>query len=195
MYAGVTWRRRGEAAPTVYLTFDDGPIPEVTLRLLALLREQDVRATFFVVGDNAARHPELLEAIYRDGHRVGNHTFHHLKGLKTPTAAYLQDVSRCQALLRPGLPLLFRPPYGRMRLSQKLALRRQGYECVLWDVLTHDYNASYSTDKMLQLTLRYVRPGSIIVFHDSLRSNERMLCTLPPLIAELRQRGYQFGLL
>lgn len=180
------------------LTFDDGPIPEVTPKILAILREKQVHATFFVVGDNVRKHPELLQAIVAEGHGVGNHTFHHLRGLKTSTEDYLQDVAACQSLINhhvsfiPHQSSFFRPPHGRMRFSQKRALRKMGYEIVLWDVLTHDYNPRYDKEKMLKIVDRYVRDGSIIVFHDSLRSNERMLDTLPAAIDLLRAKGYSF---
>lgn len=189
LYGGVAWRM--DTPGKVMLTFDDGPIPEVTPKILAILREKQVPATFFVVGDNVRKHPGLLQSIVAEGHRIGNHTFHHLRGLKTSTEDYLRDVEACQSLIGQQSKL-FRPPHGRMRFSQKRALRKMGYEIVLWDVLTHDYNPRYSKDKMLRIVDRYVRDGSIIVFHDSLRSNERMLATLPAVIDLLRTKGYSF---
>lgn len=205
LYAGATWRR--DAAPfasqvdrpTLYLTFDDGPIPQCTPQILAILKQQGVKATFFVVGDNVRKYPHLLDQILADGHRVGNHTFHHLPGLKTSLAEYLRDVSECDELItshlsddQRTLPHLLRPPYGRMRPSQLRELRNAGYEIILWDVLTHDYNARYSPEKMLEIVKRYSRPGSIVVFHDSLKSGKRMLDTLPAAIAWWREQGYQF---
>ena len=191
LYAGATWRKDD----AVYLTFDDGPIPEITPHILAILKEKQVKATFFVVGDNVRKYPSLLKQIVADGHRVGNHTFHHLPGLKTSLAEYMQDVSACDALLRTYLeeeahPLL-RPPYGRIRPSQFRELRNVGYEIVLWDVLTHDYNSRYSADKLLQIVQRYTRQGSIVVFHDSLKSGERMLEVLPKVIDWWRANGYE----
>lgn len=191
LYRGATWRR--DAA--VYLTFDDGPIPEVTPHILAILREKQVKATFFVVGDNVRKYPELLDQIVSEGHRVGNHTFHHLPGLKTSVAEYMRDVSACDEIIhrhsrRKEKPL-FRPPYGRMRRSQMRELKNTGYEVILWDVLTHDYNRRYSADKLLQIVQRYTREGSIVVFHDSLKSADRMLSALPQVIDYWLANGYE----
>ena len=197
-YRHVLWRCN-VAQRAVYLTFDDGPIPEMTPKILAILREKQVKATFFCVGDNARKYPELLRMILADGHRVGNHTFHHLPGLKTSLSAYLRDVSDCDALLRQaGAQMdkpLFRPPYGRMKPSQKRELLNAGYTIVLWDVLTHDYNQAYAPDKMLEVIRRYTRNGSIVVFHDSLKSSERMLEVLPKAIDFWRQEGYELRIL
>lgn len=218
LYRGVVWRV--DEAPCVsplfegempagqkgclYLTFDDGPIPEMTPRILEILREKQVKATFFCVGDNVRKYPELLEAILADGHSVGNHTFHHLPGLQTSTEQYLRDVAAAEEIINRALPdnqsgsarqsiglcPLFRPPYGRMRPSQKRELLRRGYTIVLWDVLTHDYNPRYSTDKLVRIVRQYTRPGSVVVFHDSLRSGERMLRALPLVIDFWRSEGY-----
>ena len=191
LYAGATWRKDD----AVYLTFDDGPIPEVTPLILDILREKQVKATFFVVGDNVRKFPDLLDRIVAEGHRVGNHTYHHLPGWKTSLAEYLRDVSACDELLRKHLgrnmrPLL-RPPYGRIRPSQFSELRNVGYEIVLWDVLTHDYNSRYSADQLLQIVQQFTRPGSIVVFHDSLKSGERMLEVLPKAIDWWKENGYE----
>lgn len=204
LYPHTLWRA-DSASKTVYLTFDDGPIPEVTPKILAILREKGVKATFFCVGDNVRKYPELLTAILADGHHVGNHTFHHLPGWQTKTENYLQDVSEAEQIMTPFQPsasvsqprqgFLFRPPYGRMRASQKQALLKAGYKIVLWDVLTHDYNSHYSPDKMLAIVRRYTRSGSVVVFHDSLRSNERMLETLPRAIDFWQSEGYTLELL
>lgn len=183
---GVVWRI--DSPGTVYLTFDDGPIPEVTPRILDILREKGVKATFFVVGDNVRKYPHLLEAIRADGHRVGNHTFHHLPGMKTSLADYLRDVSECDEWVQSPL---FRPPYGRMRRAQKRELRNTGYRIILWDVLTHDYNPHYSADDMLKIVRQYTRSGSIVVFHDSLKSGERMLAALPEAIDFWLREGYE----
>ena len=190
LYAGATWRKDD----AVYLTFDDGPIPEVTPLILEILREKQVKATFFVVGDNVRKFPDLLDRILADDHRVGNHTFHHLPGWKTSLAEYMRDVSACDELLRShagrDMRPLLRPPYGRIRPSQFRELRNAGYEIVLWDVLTHDYNSRYSAEHLLQIVQRFTRPGSIVVFHDSLKSGERMLEVLPKAIDWWRENGY-----
>ena len=193
LYRGVMWRKADDRK-VVCLTFDDGPIPEVTPHILAILREKNVKATFFLVGDNVQKYPDLYRAILADGHRVGNHTFHHIKGWRTSIRTYLDDVEQCRRVLGVGAgeDLLMRPPYGRIRTSQKLALLRRGYKLVLWDVLTHDYNKNYSVEQMLDVVKRYTRNGSVIVFHDSLKSGERMLQALPLVIEYLQAEGYDF---
>lgn len=199
LYAGFTWRR-DSVNKTIYLTFDDGPIPEVTPAVLEMLRRYGVKATFFVVGDNAQHHPELMQDILADGHRLGNHTFHHLKGHKTHTEAYLRDVQDCQQMIDSqsdgtSTKKLFRPPHGRLKSAQKQALLDLGYEIIMWDVLTHDYNPHYSPEKMMRIIRRCTRSGSIITFHDSLRSNQRMLKTLPLAIEYWQQEGFHLALL
>lgn len=198
-YRGVVWRKTplcphsdGAERGRVYLTFDDGPIPEVTPRVLEILRREGVKATFFMVGDNARKYPELLEQVRADGHRVGNHTMHHIKGFQTDTPAYMQDVQEADDLLQTRA---FRPPYGRIRSAQKEALLRAGYTIYLWDVLTHDYNPRYTPERMIKIIRRYVRDGSIITFHDSLKSGDRMLLTLTEAIHWLRENGYEMDTL
>lgn len=187
LYRGVVWRM-DPSSKVVYLTFDDGPIPECTPQILDILAQYGVKATFFMVGENVERYPELLARVRREGHAVGNHTYHHLKGFKTCTHAYLQDVQQANAILQTHL---FRPPHGRMKYSQKKALRLAGQTIYLWDVLTHDYNPCYSVEKMLSVVKRYTRNGSIIVMHDSLKSKDRMLKVLPLVIQWLHAEGYK----
>lgn len=195
IYSGVIWKKE-DGRKCIYLTFDDGPTAEYTGRILEILREKEVRATFFVVGGNVSRNPELLDAVLADGHRVGNHTFHHIKGLRTACDAYLEDVEKCEKLIEAaqrngGEERLFRPPYGRMSFAQKRALAEKGYTTVLWDVLTHDYNKSYSPQKMLEIIRRFSRPGSVVVFHDSVKSGDRMLEALPLAIDFWKREGYE----
>lgn len=188
LYVGVYWRMDSRRK-AVYLTFDDGPIPEVTPQVLAILDRYGVKATFFMVGENAVKHPEVFEQVRAGGHSIGNHTYNHIKGLRMRTRAYLNNIGKADSVL--GGTCLFRPPYGRFWIWQKLALFRQGYEMYLWDVLTHDYNPNYTPERMLAVIQRYTRNGSIINFHDSLKSNERMLEVLPQAIEWLQQEGYE----
>lgn len=188
LYVGVYWRMDSRRK-AVYLTFDDGPIPEVTPQVLAILDRYGVKATFFMVGENAVKHPEVFEQVRAGGHSIGNHTYNHIKGLRVRTHAYLNNIGKADSVL--GGTCLFRPPYGRFWIWQKLALFRQGYEMYLWDVLTHDYNPNYTPERMLAVIQRYTRNGSIINFHDSLKSNERMLEVLPQAIEWLQQEGYE----
>lgn len=206
LYRGVTWRRDAsvlhDGKPVVYLTFDDGPIPEATPAILDILKQYGIRATFFVVGDNIQKYPHIYARVLAEGHRVGNHTFHHIKGTKFSLGDYLRDIDACQNVITPfpkregqGMGLLFRPPYGKMTFRQKRAILERGYEIILWDVLTHDYNRSYSPDKMLAIIQRYTRSGSIINFHDSVKSADRTIAVLPRVIEWLLQNGYSIELL
>lgn len=170
----------------VYLTFDDGPIPEVTPKVLAILDQYGVKATFFMVGENIDKHPEVFEMVVKGGHAIGNHTYNHMKGWKVSTAEYIANVQKF-----PKETKLFRPPYGRTWVWQRRAVKQLGYEIYLWDVLTRDYNPRRSPEAMLQQIQRQTRPGSIINFHDSIKSNERMLEVLPKAIEWLLANGYE----
>lgn len=180
----------------VYLTFDDGPIPEVTPKVLAILAKYKVKATFFMVGENIDKHPEVFQQVVEAGHSVGNHTYNHLKGWKTPFDEYMSNVARCNKALFQHyptffIPTLFRPPYGKATLRQRIALHREGYQLIYWDILTRDYDVSVTPEQMLRLIQRETRKGSIINFHDSLKSNERMLAVLPQVIEWLQKEGYE----
>lgn len=172
----------------LYLTFDDGPIPEVTPWVLDQLRAYNARGTFFVVGDNAQRHPTLLARIRTEGHAVGNHTWHHLKGTRSAHSTYLRDVLRAQVLTGTRL---FRPPYGRMTRSQVKALAPR-FDIVMWDVLSADFDTTVSPEQCLRNTISNARPGSIIVFHDSLKAEARLRHALPHALAHFAQAGYTF---
>lgn len=192
LYTGVVWRKKDKSSKVVYLTFDDGPIPEVTPALLDLLNKHGVHATFFVVADNVLKYPEIYERIRREGHVIGSHTHNHLKGHLTCTRDYMDNVHKADEVLHTRV---FRPPYGRLKYSQKRALLQEGYRIYLWDVLTHDYNAAYTVDKMQSIVERYTRNGSIINFHDSLKSGERMLEAVDRVIPWLKAQGYRFDVL
>lgn len=210
LYPGVTWRMDPNSK-TIYLTFDDGPTPDLTLDILGILAVYNAKATFFLVGENAERNPELVQEILRQGHRVANHTYHHLKGLITSTDDYIKDVNHCQAVidrayqdfyaanphLKPSAPAdkSFRPPYGRMTQQQKQALVDAGYTTYLWDVLTHDYNPRYTSDHMVDVVERLTRPGSIITFHDSIKANKRMLDAFTCCIDYWIAHGYKLATL
>ena len=191
LYPNVVWRK-DKTQKKVYLTFDDGPIPECTPQVLDILAQYGVHATFFMVADNAVRYPNLLERVRNEGHAVGNHTYHHIKGFKHSTHDYLQDVEKADQVLQTHL---FRPPHGRMTAQQKKAILAQGYTIVLWDVLTHDYNPRYSVEHMLKVIKRYTRNGSVITCHDSLKSKDRLLTLLPQMIEYLHNQGYEFATL
>ena len=170
----------------VYLTFDDGPIPEVTPWVLDTLDRYGVKATFFMVGDNVRRHPELLEEVLRRGHSVGNHTMNHMQGRIVTTETYLDNIERANKLIHTNL---FRPPHGLMKRIQMRVVNER-YNVVMYDVVTRDYNRKLSADRVFDNVRRYARDGSIIVFHDSLKSRERVLEALPRAIEWLHDNGF-----
>ncbi|MBD5296394.1 MAG: polysaccharide deacetylase family protein [Bacteroides sp.] len=185
-------RESAEVDPkTVYLTFDDGPIPEVTPWVLDMLDRYGVKATFFMVGENVMRHPELLAEIRRRGHGVGNHTLHHLQGSKVTTRRYLRDVEKADKLL--STPL-FRPPHGWLRPRQAHALKKK-YRIIMYDLVTRDYSKRLTPEQVVRNVKRYARDGSIIVFHDSLKSWPRLETALPASLEWLCAQGFRFALL
>ncbi len=179
-------------AKRVYLTFDDGPIPEVTPWVLDLLDRYGIRATFFMVGDNARRHPELLAEVRRRGHTVGNHTMHHLQGSHVTTHRYIKDVEEAEEYLH-GTRLC-RPPHGWMRMRQARKLKKR-YRLVMYDLVTRDYSKRLTSGEVVENVKRYTREGSIIVFHDSLKSWPRLERALPESLEWLIAEGYTFGTL
>lgn len=182
----------------VYLTFDDGPIPEVTPHVLEILSRYGVKATFFMVGENIDKHPDVFHQVLAAGHHIGNHTYNHLKGWRTPFKEYMANVAKWEeAAERNHSPFafrhspLYRPPYGKATLRQRIALHKLGYRLIYWDILTRDYEATRTPDEMFRQIRRNVRPGSIINFHDSLKSNRRMLEVLPRVIEFLQAEHYE----
>ena len=173
----------------VYLTFDDGPVPEVTPWVLDTLDRYGVKATFFCVGDNVRRNPELFEEIRRRGHSVGNHTMNHLQGAHVSTRAYLLNVFKAHELIQSSL---FRPPHGLLRWGQSRVLRSR-FTIVMYDLVTRDYSRKLTGDQVLDNVKRFARNGSIIVFHDSLKAQKNMQYALPLAIEWLREQGYRFG--
>ena len=196
--------------PRIYLTFDDGPIPEETPWVLEQLAAYQAQATFFCVGDNLARHPAIARAALAAGHRLGNHTQHHCSAWNTPRAAYLAGVAECQvnlelarrneelasrnsSLLTPDAPLpLFRPPYGRLTWPVLRALRGQ-YRVIMWSLLTRDYDPDLPPETALRLTLAATRPGDIVVLHDSRKASRSLRFLLPRLLAHYSELGYEFA--
>lgn len=188
LFPGARWRIPALEGRSVYLTFDDGPIPEITPWVLEVLRAYNIKATFFCVGDNIAKHPELFEQIKREGHQVGNHTQHHPKALNLSTKAYMRDVLEAHKLIGSRY---FRPPYGHLRWGQTREISHS-FEMIMWDVLTRDYNHKLSPERVLNNVKRYTRNGSIIVFHDSLKAERNLKDALPRAIEWLLSEGYQF---
>ncbi len=177
----------------VYLTFDDGPWPDITPWVLDTLDRYDARAIFFVTGDQLDKNPGLARDIVRRGHLLGNHTYRHLDAWKTPPALYLDDIRRTQVLIdriQPGAPRLFRPPYGHYRPA--VARRLTDYRIILWSVLSLDYDRRVRPEKSLQKLKRLIRPGDIVVFHDSPKAQSSLRILLPALLDDLHGRGFAF---
>ena len=187
LYPRATWRMdKNERA--VYLTFDDGPIPEATPFILKTLAEFGVHATFFMVGDNVRKHPELYDQIVAAGHQVGNHTFNHWGGFKHTTRSYSENVQKANDLIHSHL---FRPPHGWMRWEQYFWVGRK-YRIVMWDLVTRDYSKWMTADDNVANVKRYARNGSIITFHDSLKSIDKLHYALPESLRWLKEQGYEF---
>ena len=173
----------------IYLTFDDGPIPEATPEVLAILKGFSAVATFFMVGDNVRKYPILFEQVKQEGHAIGNHTFHHLNGWKTSPGLYLEDVNRCGELVGSRL---FRPPYGRFTPTQFFLLRHT-YRFILWSVLTNDFNKGITAEKCLVNAISASRPGSVVVFHDNLKSVDKVRYALPRFLEHFSGLGFRFA--
>ncbi len=180
-------RKRGEKR--VFLTFDDGPIPEATPWVLDVLDRYGVKATFFMVGQNVERHPELLREVLSRGHAVGNHTLHHIQGASATTMRYMRDAAEGAALTG---SCLFRPPHGWLRPRQLMALKKH-YKVIMYDLVTRDYSRHLTAQQVIENVRKYTRDGSIIVFHDSLKSLPRIKEALPQALEWLLKEGYVFS--
>lgn len=195
IFTNQTWNVKNNKNE-IYLTFDDGPIPEVTPWVLDILKEYNITATFFCIGDNIRKHPEVFKRILEEGHQVGNHTFNHLNGWKTSTVNYKKNVTACTTEIEKHTALstrLIRPPYGRITPSQIKALQKENYQIIMWEILSRDYDTHLDKDKCYQNATKNVRSGSIIVFHDSLKAEERLRYALPKTIKFLKEKGFKFG--
>jgi len=186
----LTWRR-DSSSKVIYITFDDGPLPEVTPLVLDLLDKYNVKATFFCVGDNVRKHPEVYNEVVRRGHKTGNHTFNHIKGFSFSVDEYVANVEKAAEYIDSEL---FRPPYGRIKRSQIKRLQSR-YEIIMWDLITYDYNRKLSKKSILRNIKHYSRSGSIIVFHDSIKAKDNMLAVLPMAIEYWNSQGYTYGVL
>lgn len=181
------WRMPDEAK-IVYLTFDDGPQPGITTWVLELLQKHHIKATFFAVGENVFRYPEVFDQIIEEGHAVGNHTYHHLQGLKSDNLTYFRDIDQANRLIGSNL---FRPPHGWLKRAQYRYLSKK-YKIIMWDVISCDYNQNITKEEVLQNVLDYARPGSIITFHDSIKATPHLQWVLPRVIDALKADGYEF---
>jgi peptidoglycan/xylan/chitin deacetylase (PgdA/CDA1 family) len=182
----------------IYLTFDDGPIPVVTEWVLDLLKSEEIKATFFCIGDNIQKHPEVYKRILSEGHQTGNHTFNHLNGWKTDTENYIDNFKLCETehlKLNTEYFFLFRPPYGKIKPSQSKKIRQLGYKIIMWDVLSYDFDPTISVEKCLENVISNTVQGSIIVFHDSLKAEKNLKYALPKAIHILKNKGFVFDVI
>ena len=188
LYLSAIWRMdKDERA--VYLTFDDGPIPRVTPWVLDVLDRYGIKATFFMVGDNIRKHPDEFRMVVERGHRIGNHTFNHIRGLSYDINSYLENTEKaCRMMMGTNL---FRPPHGYMSPKQYAELKKR-YKIIMWDLVTRDYNRKFNGEQILQKVKKYARNGSIITFHDSIKSEENLKYALPKAIEWLKEQGYEF---
>jgi peptidoglycan/xylan/chitin deacetylase (PgdA/CDA1 family) len=193
LFPKLLWRMPAEKKE-LYLTFDDGPIPQVTEFVLEELSKQKIKATFFCIGDNVRKHPEIFKRIVNEGHTVGNHTFNHLKGWQTDSAVYLDNIEQCDREVIAHCSLTsvkyFRPPYGRITPKQIKSIPDK--RIVMWDVLSRDYDGTLAKENCLKGSLQAVRNGSIIVFHDSLKAERNLRYALPPFLDTCLREGYTF---
>lgn len=173
----------------LFLTFDDGPEPDITNWVLSVLKEYDAKATFFCVGNKVEKHPEIYNNIIAQGHSVGNHTYSHVKGWTTASKDYILDVEKASKFIDSNL---FRPPYGRIRPHQ-LKVLKNDYKIIMWDVLSKDYDENVSNDDCLKNVLDYVESGSIIVFHDKLQAQEKLKFVLPKVLDHFTEKGFTFN--
>ncbi|TXD49626.1 polysaccharide deacetylase family protein [Polaribacter sp. IC073] len=181
----------------IYLTFDDGPTPEITDFVLDALKKYNAKATFFCIGKNIVNHPDIFNRIIIEGHAVGNHTQNHLKGWSTENEVYLENVEVCEkTITRYGnatiQPKIFRPPYGKIKKSQAKEILKKGYKIIMWTVLSADFDTSISKEKCLQNVLKNTKNGSIIVFHDSIKAAEKVSFVLPKVLKEFSKQGFTF---
>jgi peptidoglycan/xylan/chitin deacetylase (PgdA/CDA1 family) len=194
LYPNLVWKIKTDKKE-LFLTFDDGPVPGPTDFVLETLRQYNSQATFFCIGDNIRKHPEVFKKVIDAGHAVGNHTFNHLKGWSVSTEKYVQNVKECENEFRNSQPGFqgskhFRPPYGRITRAQIKSL--SAYKIIMWDVLTIDYNKRLSGEHCLRNSIRATQHGSIVVFHDSLKAERNMMHALPRFMEHFLELGYVF---
>jgi peptidoglycan/xylan/chitin deacetylase (PgdA/CDA1 family) len=196
LFSGFVWDIPGRAK-TVYLTFDDGPIPEATLWVLEVLKHHDIKATFFCIGNNIEKYPDTFQQVIDHGHAIGNHTFNHLDGWKTGVKEYKVNFEKCENEIQAKYKgtKLFRPPYGKIKSAQATLIRKRGYKIIMWDVLSADFDRTITPEECLNNVINNIADGSIIIFHDSIKASVNLKYTLPKAIEYLKKNNYEFGVI
>lgn len=195
LFPNYVWDFYAKNEKKIYLTFDDGPIPEITEFVLEQLKLFKAKATFFCIGDNIRKHPGIFDKIIQDDHSIGNHTMHHVKARKTSFSNYIDDTLRCESEISKHISLknkLFRPPYGQLNKSKLSELKRLGYEIILWDVLAKDWMHSITPEECTKTVIKNTRNGSIIIFHDSVKASKNLIATLPKILQYFTEQGFVF---
>ncbi len=187
LFPELIWKEQ-VTSKEIYLTFDDGPHPNITPKILNILAQYDAKACFFCVGENVQRYPETFQRVQAAGHQVGNHTFNHLQGWKVPDDVYLENIEKCNDLVHSRF---FRPPHGKIRRSQIKRLK-ENYNIVMWTMITHDYDGSYDSEVCLKKAIQKTRPGDVVVFHDSVKAEKNVLYVLPKFLEHFSKLGYRF---
>ena len=187
LYSSLIWKINTEEK-VLYLTFDDGPIPEVTPWVLEQLRAYQAKATFFCVGENVEKHPEIFAQLKAEKHQIGHHTYHHVNGWKTLNAAYYEEVKKGNAAAPSAL---FRPPYGKLKRAQIKQLKQE-YKLIMWDVLSYDFDKDCSEEACFEQVRKNAGKGSIVVFHDSIKANKNLRYALPKTLEYFSRKGFRF---
>ena len=196
LFSGFVWDIPNNSK-TVYLTFDDGPTPEITEWVLDVLKQHGVKATFFCIGNNINNNPEIFKKVIEGGHTIANHTYNHLNGWKTDNNRYFENIDATEKAIEANggnraFKKLFRPPYGRMKRLQAAEVRRRGYRIIMWDVLSADFDKTITPEQCLQNVIRNTRDGSVIIFHDSVKAFPNVEHALPEAIKYLKEKGFKF---
>lgn len=190
-FPSLLWKKKTDQK-IIYLTFDDGPIPEITEWILDILKENNAQATFFCVGDNVRKHSTIFDRVIKEGHQVGNHTFNHLNGWQETTEKYMENVALCQTMMKENATHFFRPPYGKLSKKKIKALEQENYQIVMWHVLTYDFDKTLQPEICLQKAIQNTKQGSIVVFHDNTKAVQNLKYVLPKYISYFKEKGYQF---